>query len=87
MTIDWEQHRIKPASCVFEPRPTYRGRPLRPDHEALRGTRLELVAMWLMDEDDPYPGEYALSSPDSCRSLVEAFGVGWVASGDVRPNA
>ena len=81
--MDWEQHKVKPVKCIFTPRPDYNGRPVRPEHAAKTGLELELVAMWKMDGDDPYPGEYALSTNDSCKALVEVLGVSWIASGDV----
>lgn len=79
--INWADHKIKPVECIYTPREQYRGRKLLPGHKELTGRRIELVALWLMDDDDPYPGEWALASPDSYR----VFGRAWIASGDVMP--
>ncbi len=81
--INWENHRITPVKCIFTPRPTFKGRDVRPFLVEKTGMELELIAMWLMDRDDPYPGEYALSTPDSCWLLNRALHVQWIASGDV----
>ncbi len=77
--INWKVRKIKPVECIYTPREQYRGRKLMAGHKELTGRRIELVALWLMDEDDPYPGEWALASPDSYR----VFGRSWIASGDV----
>jgi len=45
--------------------------------------RLALVAMWLMDDTDPYPGEWTLTTHPSLREIWDLFGVSWIASGDV----
>lgn len=73
----------KVMRCKFAPRHKYKSRPLRPGHREHAGTEFDLVANWRMDKEDPYPGEYALSTPLTCRKLFETLGVTWVASGDV----
>jgi hypothetical protein len=88
--VDWEQHRYSEGVlCEFRPRAEYNGRATKPGMTEKAGTRYVLRTMWLMDEDDPYPGEYALSTVDSCGGLMETLGIAWVASGDVvvLPNA
>lgn len=79
--INWADHKIEPVECIYTPREQYRGRKLLPGHKELTGRRIELVALWLMDDGDPYPGEWALASPYSYR----VFGRAWIASGDVIP--
>lgn len=88
--VDWEQHRYGDGVlCEFRPRAEYQGRTTKPGMAEKAGTRFVLRTMWLMDDDDPYPGEYALSTIDSCGGLMEQLGIAWVASGDVvvLPNA
>ncbi len=81
--INWEEHRIEPVECIYTPRDQYRGRTLLPGHKELTGQRIKLVALWLMDEDDPYPGEWALTSAGNNDPLYKIFGRAWIASGDV----
>lgn len=84
--VDWEAHRYgEGVLCEFRPRAEYRGCELKPGLAEKAGTRLVLRTMWLMDEDDSYPGEYALSSVDSCGGQIKPLGLDWVASGDVVP--
>lgn len=81
--MDWNNHYTKPVKCIFTPRENHNGRPMRPGMAEKAGTPLELVTMWKMDNTDFYPGEYALSTVDSSKALVQALGVSWIASGDV----
>lgn len=88
--VDWEQHRYSDGVlCEFRPRAEYQGRATKPGMLEKAGTRFVLRTMWQMDADDPYPGEYALSTVDSCGGLMGTLGIAWVASGDVvvLPNA
>lgn len=83
-TDAWEMHRYAPAGVevVFAPRPEYRGRKVIRDLAALAGTRLRVRPLWLMDDGDPYPGEWALGHPDHHSDVIG--GRFWIASGDVR---
>jgi hypothetical protein len=82
--VDWAQHRYSDGVlCEFRPRAEYKDRATKPGMAEKAGTRFVLRTMWLMDEDDSYPGEYALSTVDSCGGLMETLGIAWVASGDV----
>ncbi len=82
--INWEDHEIEPVEVIYTPRDTYRGRELLPGQKELTGKRIKLVALWLMDEDDPYPGEWALTSGgETCAGLMRVIGRSWIASGDV----
>ena len=47
-----------------------------------------LKPVWLMDEDDPYPGEWALGEPGmlAVNGKLQSAGIGWIASGDVTPE-
>jgi hypothetical protein len=84
MNIDWEDRRyFDGVLCVFSPRATYMGRAIKPKMLEKAGMQIVLRKLWYMDKNDPYPGEYALSTVDSCRTLMEKLGVAWVASGDV----
>lgn len=55
------------------------GRAVRPDCEAMDGLRVTVQAGWRMDEDDKYPGEWAMLFPSTQRG----FPVHWIASGDL----
>lgn len=82
--FNWSQHQFEPIKCIFKPRPEYNGNAIKPGLEALIGKELVLRTMWLMGEDDPYPGEFALEGvDDENRQLYYQFGVSWIASGDV----
>lgn len=82
--IDWEKHRYSDGVlCEFRPRSEYKGRAPKEGLAAKAGARFVLQTLWLMGDDEPYPGEYALSTPDSCASLMMGLGIAWVASGDV----
>lgn len=83
--VDWDQHRFSEGvECTFTPRETYQGREMLPGMKEHAGETVRLIALWLMNDGDPYPGEWALGAADR-RS--EVFGRMWVASGDVTPNA
>lgn len=61
--------------------------PVKPEAEPLDGRELDLMYGWVMDEDDPYPGEVAwllLSDEQLRRGLPETVPI-WVASGDLEP--
>lgn len=82
--VDWEQHRYSDGVlCEYTPRAEYKGRKLKPGLAEKAGLRFVLRTMWLMDKDDSYPGEYALSTLDSSDGVFKHLGLGWVASGDV----
>ena len=81
--IDWDEHRYGDGVlCEIKPRETYQGRQLKPGISQKEGMQFVLVALWEMDEDDPYPGEYALSTK-GCKQLLDALGIAWISSGDV----
>lgn len=79
--MGWEDHRAAPVLCRIQIRQTYAGRPMRSGAEQLNGREVQLVAAWLMDEQDAYPGEWALM-PES----GSIDGLVWIASGDVVPG-
>lgn len=64
-------------------RPEYAGRPMKPSAAALNGAILDLEPLWVMDDDDPYPGETALSERDRLDGALARAGITWIASGDV----
>ena len=83
----WEEHRYRDGiECTITPRPEYKGRKVKPSVENLRGKVLVLDVLWLMDDEDQYPGEYALSTHGGCGELLHLAGTSWIASGDVSPN-
>ena len=81
--LDWENHRSTPVACVIRIRSSHQGRPMREDMTPLNGQVIELVALWFMGEQDPYPGEWALGSASGGQELAPA---NWIASGDVVPQ-
>ena len=87
--INWNEHRYtacNPVRCIFTPRETYKGRALKPGVASLAGKEMLLQVMWQCDEDENYPGEYALEgADDATKELLRSVNIGWVASGDVIP--
>jgi len=81
--FDWSNHRYSVVECVYTPREYYDGAALKPECDKHRGIHFNLIAMWLMDETDPYPGEWTLTTHPSAREIWDLFEVSWIASGDV----
>ena len=83
--MDWEQHRFGPGVAVtFTPRAAHNGRAVLPELLPHAGCALHVRALWLMDDADPYPGEWALGHADGTSDVL---GRTWIASGDVTgPN-
>lgn len=69
--------------CRIKQRPEYNGKKLMDSCKAWEGKEIELQAMWCMDDDDPYPDEWAMGGVDSCRELLDLAGISWIASGDI----
>lgn len=87
--IDWSQRRFgQSVRCRITTRPEFNGRQAKPEALAIDGQVLELTPLWLMDEDDPYPGEWALGEPGmlAVNGKLQSAGIGWIASGDVTPE-
>lgn len=89
--FDWQNHHLstsEPVLCMVAIRKEYKGRQIRPEALAIDGQVLELTPLWLMDEDDPYPGEWALGEPGmlAVNGKLQSAGIGWIASGDVTPE-
>ena len=81
--INWSKYRFGDGIlCEFKPRETYKGRQLKRNLAEKTGVQFTLSTLWLMDENDPYPGEYALATV-SRKELFKELGIAWVASGDV----
>lgn len=81
--MNWENHQYgEGVECIFIPRETYEGHETMPGIKEHIGEKVKLKALWLMDETDPYPGEWALGLSDG-HSMV--FGRTWIASGDITP--
>lgn len=65
-------------------RPTYKGRLVKQQLMFLDGRIMNMVVMWEMGEDDPYPGEFALQPySEENKKLFYDNGLMWIASGDV----
>jgi len=65
-------------------RPEYDGQKAKPSAVALNGMVFDFDFQWLMDENDPYPGEIAWAVHD-IRKHLEEFpdAPTWMASGDL----
>ena len=86
MSVDWGIMRFgRPVRCRIVMRPEYHGRKVKERCAALDGEVIDLQPLWLMDRDDPYPDEWALTTPGSCEELFRRAGISWIASGDVVP--
>lgn len=87
-SINWNEYRFgRSIDCTFTPRESWQGAGLKPGAEKLKGREMCLSVAWLMDEDDKYPGEYALEgADDQTRDLLHSLDATWVASGDVTPT-
>ena len=59
------------------------GGPLRPQAHLLEGQQLEMVASWQQEQDERYPGEWALTPTLSSVAAFSAADIIWIASGDV----
>lgn len=87
-TVNWAEHyayrlRSKPVLCRVKLRQTYRGQALKKAHPGIDAEIHEVFAIWLMDSEDPYAGEYALQRADGRRFGDDRTGLLWIASGDV----
>lgn len=82
--IDWMKNRYREKECVYMPRPTYAGRPLKPGAGDYKFRVLNLYAGWRMDGGDKYPGEYALMPRDGGPIFADMEDSYWIASGDVK---
>lgn len=86
--FDWQNHQLWSGShvlCRVVIRKEYKGRQIRPEALAIDGMEIELMAGWMMENDDPYPGEWALQPAVRLSEQADLFqlAVGWIASGDV----
>jgi len=71
--------------CRIKIRPTFQGRKAKPKVQELNGIVLLMQVLWEEDDEDKYPGEYALKpyDKDTWFKWSEENEVGWIASGDV----
>ena len=71
--------------CRIKIRPEYEGRKASPKAQELNGQIHLMQVLWLQDDEDNYPGEYALRPDDKdiWFKWSKENGVGWIASGDV----
>ena len=73
--------------AIVKLRTEYKGRPIRPECEPLNGRTLEFRRGWLMNDDDPYPGEIAWipTNQDELTGICgAAVVITWLASGDLK---
>lgn len=64
----------------IKPRQNLEGMTVRDSFKDVDDT-VSLYPAWIMDEDDPYPGEWAMYHPTNY--LYNTYGVMWIASGDL----
>ena len=70
--------------CRIKIRPSFDGREVKPGMWEHDGKEFVLQVMWIQDENDKYPGEYAWA--DSYRSKVkmnDVMNIGWISGGDI----
>jgi len=60
-------------------RETYKGRPIKAEAKQFAGRTLDFRYGWVMDDEDPYPGEIAWIPVDNEIGNV----IGWFAGGDL----
>lgn len=77
-----EQYEV--VACRLKPRTEFHGRPIKEKIKPFIGAKLLLTVGWIMDENDPYPGEYALFGADKAsKDIIDAMDTTWIASGDI----
>jgi hypothetical protein len=61
------------------------GNALKPGVQLIDGKQINLRVLWLIeDDDDRYPGEWALGGADArANAVLRAAEISWIASGDV----
>lgn len=79
-----EIKRFKKYRCRVKMRPEYNGNGLRPGVKAIDGKEFILMAAWMQDKHDNYPGEWAMDCNDSRRLFLESNQtIMWISSGDL----
>jgi len=72
--------------CRINMRSPYKGRTIKPECGPLQGKIVELQSMWLQDDEDNYPGEWAMGpyevNGESAILLTKAI-IPWISSGDL----
>ena len=61
-------------------RPVYDGRAIRPNAQQINDKTYNFMLGWVMDDDDPYPGETAWIPRDDTYPKDAPT---WIASGDL----
>lgn len=74
-----EIEQLKVYMCRIKIRPEYKGMIAKPEIEKMNGELVHLQAWWLQDEDDKYPGEWAMGSEDGVNNQLPI----WISSGDL----
>ncbi len=69
--------------CRLSFRPEYAGNSVKPECADHNGKEVTLSAGWLMDDDDKYPGEWAMTYVKFDDPLLKEMDIGWIASGDI----
>lgn len=83
-TLNWEDRKWSSVECRITMREPHRGEPIKESCLPLQGQVGKFSALWLMNANDPYPGEWALAAEGG---LLETAGIAWIASGDATPIA
>jgi hypothetical protein len=76
----YEKYRVKTKF-----RTEYNGRLIKYHLKDQNGIELIVMAIWLQDERDPYPGEWAMATMNDGRfgEFLRKHNVRWVSSGDL----
>jgi hypothetical protein len=83
--IDWEKLRFRPVLCQLQPRESWQGQPIKELVRPYIGATVLLTVAWREEDDEKYPGEYALiPADDGSKDIFEKMGITWIASGDVQ---
>lgn len=92
LPFKWEEHYHNPVLCKIMPRELFKDQPVKPKVKACRGYLVNLICLWPQEDEDKYPGEYALGPyhPSKCSDDIlgtqltfDAMGISWISSLDV----
>jgi hypothetical protein len=63
-------------------REQFKGRDAKPEVVALNGKKFIGEILWMQDEGDPYPGEWAIATNRNENGFESGFPI-WISSGDL----
>ena len=77
---------LRKYKCKIKLRKEYKGQILKEGLKLLEGKEIVLEALWLMDTEDPYPGEWAMGpvSIEDKKLMFANCNISWIASGDIQ---